>query len=254
MPNLNFQITGVQAAASTLTPLLHFDLAVSNQSLTEEVRAILLQVQIQIQSTRRAYTAREKEKLAELFGPSEHWARTLRNRFWTAAHTRLGRFTNRTKTVLPVSCTFDLNIAAAKYFYALEEGTVPLQFSFSGTVFYVTSDGWLQAEQLPGGKECIFPMAARVWRETMDNHFPNSAWLYLNRDVFDELYAYKRDHGCSSWEETIERLLTRAKNKESHARKPAHTEANPAPSSQKPRRTPKRSHALWPGLVQARFS
>jgi hypothetical protein len=41
----------------------------------------------------------------------------------------------------------------------------------------------------------------------MEHHYPQTAWLSLPRDVFDKLYAYKREHGMTSWEQVIERLL-----------------------------------------------
>jgi hypothetical protein len=44
----------------------------------------------------------------------------------------------------------------------------------------------------------------------MDTHYPNSGWLTLRRDVFDKVYAYKRQHGLTGWDEAIERLLAGA--------------------------------------------
>jgi hypothetical protein len=41
----------------------------------------------------------------------------------------------------------------------------------------------------------------------IENHYPNSAWLYLQRDVFERLYEYKRRHGLPTWEQAIEQLL-----------------------------------------------
>ncbi|RZJ57419.1 MAG: hypothetical protein EOO55_03465 [Hymenobacter sp.] len=32
-------------------------------------------------------------------------------------------------------------------------------------------------------------------------------WLYLHRDAFERLAAYKRHHGLATWEQTIERLI-----------------------------------------------
>lgn len=219
MPNLDFQITGVEAAPRGIAPILNFHLSISNRSLTEEVRAIMLQVEIHIQCPRRSYNAREKEKLTEIFGPSERWPQTLRNRLWAVTHAKVGKFSGNTKTVLPVTCTFDLNVAVAKYFYAIEDGPVPLAFGFSGTVFYAASDGWLQAQPVPENKQCVFPMPPRVWRESLDEHFPNCAWLYLNRELFDRLYAFKRSRGCASWDEAIERLLAGDTKKDSRSRK-----------------------------------
>jgi hypothetical protein len=41
----------------------------------------------------------------------------------------------------------------------------------------------------------------------MEEHFPNSAWLYLKRDIFDRLYKYRRQNGMATWEQTVEALL-----------------------------------------------
>ncbi len=218
MPNLEFQITGVEAAPPGIAPVLNFHLAVNNRSLTEEVRAVMLQVEIQIQAGRRNYNSREKEKLCEIFGPPERWSQTIRNRLWTVTHAKLGKFSGTTKAILPVACTFDLNVTATKYFYGIEDGPVPLQFGFKGTVFYAASDGWLQAQPIQD-KECVFPMPPRVWRETLDEHFPNSAWLSLHRDVFDRLYAFKRQRGIPSWDEAVELLLAGDTKKEPRRRK-----------------------------------
>ena len=57
---------------------------------------------------------------------------------------------------LPVPCTYDFNVAATKYFYALEEGDIPLLFLFSGTIFYAADDGALQVAQISWDKEAPF--------------------------------------------------------------------------------------------------
>ena len=38
-------------------------------------------------------------------------------------------------------CTYDLELAAAKYLYSLPGGQVPLLFNFTGTIFYRGEDG-----------------------------------------------------------------------------------------------------------------
>jgi hypothetical protein len=112
-----------------------------------------------------------------------------------------------TQVELPVPCTFDFNIAATKYFYALEAGDVPLCFLFSGTVFYAAADGRLQIAQVPWEKDATFHLPARVWQEMMDHYYPNSAWLRLPRELFDRLYRYKRQHGLATWEQVLACLL-----------------------------------------------
>jgi hypothetical protein len=207
MPDLDFKVTGVEAAAHGLTPLLNFRLSITNRPEAEAIQSVMLRAQIQIASPQREYTALEKERLAELFGAPQRWGQTLRNRFWASATALIGPFTGGTEAELSVPCTYDLNVAAAKYFYALEEGEAPLLFLFSGTVFYPAPDGRLQAQQISWSKESAYRMPVQTWREMMDQHFPKSGWLYLDRDVFDRLYAFRRAQGLGSWDETIGRLL-----------------------------------------------
>jgi hypothetical protein len=106
-----------------------------------------------------------------------------------------------------VPSTYDLNVAATKYFNALDGGNIPLLFLFSGTVFYAAADRRLQVERISWNKECVFQMPVSVWQEMMDQHYPNSAWIYLHRDVFQRLLDYKREQGLLTWEATLERLL-----------------------------------------------
>jgi hypothetical protein len=41
----------------------------------------------------------------------------------------------------------------------------------------------------------------------MDLYYPNTAWLCLNRDIFERLYRYKVRLGTPTWEEVLENLL-----------------------------------------------
>ena len=74
---------------------------------------------------------------------------------------------------------------------ALEHGEVPLEFLFSGTVFYSDPVGRLQVGRIGWDKECDYRLPVRVWREMIDRHFPDAAWLRLGRESFDRLAAYK---------------------------------------------------------------
>jgi uncharacterized protein DUF6084 len=207
MPDLNFQVTGVEPVAYGLTPLLHFKLQVTSAPVEETIHAVMLHAQIQIESAQCAYNAREQEGLTDLFGTPDRWGQTLRNRLWTHSNTTMRAFTGCANTVLPVPCTFDLNVAATKYFHALEEGEVSLLFLFSGTLFYAAQDGRLQAQQISWNKECQYRMPVRLWKDMMEQHYPNTAWLYLCRESFDRLYDYRRRHGLATWDQAIDRLL-----------------------------------------------
>ncbi len=132
----------------------------------------------------------------------------MRARLWTHANVNVRQFSGKTEAVLPVPCTFDLNVAATKYFYALEEGEIPLLFLFSGTIFYQDAEGRLQIQQVSWNKECSWRMPITIWKEMMDHHYPNTAWLSLERDLFERLYAFRRREGLATWEAAIEVLLS----------------------------------------------
>jgi hypothetical protein len=63
--------------------------------------------------------------------------------------------------------------------------------------------------QISSEQEAAFRLPVRVWKDMMSIYYPNTAWLCLRKDVFDQLYRYKRRHGLPTWEEAIERLLPR---------------------------------------------
>jgi hypothetical protein len=214
MPELDFKITGVEPDAYGLTPLITFAVEVTNSPATETIHSVILQAQVQIQSTQRRYTATEKEKLTELFGTPDRWGATLRTKLLAIAQTTVASFSGRTAARLTIPCSFDLNVMATKYFYALDDGEVPLLFLFSGTIFYEGANGHLQVQQISWNKECAFRMPVQAWKDLMDHHYPNTAWLALNREVFERLYAYRRAHGLPTWEKTIEQLLPALENAE----------------------------------------
>jgi hypothetical protein len=207
MPDLSFSITGVEHAAHGLTPLLHFKVGITNTPAEETIQSVILQAQIQIQAPGRSYNENEKPKLIDLFGTPDQWGTTLRARLWTLSNTTVRTFSDSTEAILPVPCSFDLNVAGTKYFYALEGGEVPLLFLFSGTIFYAAPDGRLQVQQISWEKECTYRMPVSAWQKMMDEHYPNTAFISLPREVFDRLHQYKRNAGVSSLEQAVERLL-----------------------------------------------
>jgi hypothetical protein len=214
MPDLSFKVTGLDPATRGLAPLLGFQVEITNTPAAESIHSILLQAQIQLQVTQRRYSAAEKEKLSELFGPPETWRDTLRAKLWTLASASVPAFTGSTTATLSVPCTYDLNVAPTKYFYGLDDGDVPLLFLFSGTVFYEAADGRLQVQQISWKNECAWKMPVRAWHELMEHHYPGIAWLALGRENFERLYAYRRAHGLATWDRTLEQLLPEYANSE----------------------------------------
>ena len=213
MPDLNFTIDGAEAVPYSAAPLLALKLGIKNSNPKESIRAIMLQSQIQIEATRRHYASGEQAGLLDLFGTPDRWSQTLRSTLWTHAHANVGPFSSETTVDLPVPCTFDFNIAATKYFNALEGGEVPICLLFSGTVFYDDVTRGLQIAQIPWSKEARYRLPVEVWKKVMDLYYPNTAWLALRRDVFDRLHEFKMLCGLPTWEQAMERLLAQADEK-----------------------------------------
>ena len=78
---------------------------------------------------------------------------------------------------------------------------------FSGTIFYEAPDGSLQIAQIPWSKEAAYRLPVSAWKNMMDTHYPNTAWLCLRRDVFERLHRYKVERGIPTWEQTLESIL-----------------------------------------------
>jgi len=207
MPNLDFSVESAAAVSFAASPLLSFKLRIRNDNESERIQSIALRCQIQIEPTKRKYTANEQAQLLELFGEPERWGRTLRSMLWTHASAMVPPFQSETIIDLPVPCTFDFNIAATKYFAGLEDGVVPLMLMFSGTVFFERTEVGLQVEQISWDKEAHFKLSVSTWREMMDHYYPNTAWLCLRRDVFEKLARYKAENSIPTWDQTLERII-----------------------------------------------
>jgi len=207
MLDLSFQIEKAEPQRFTVAPTLLFKLRISNAVANETIHSVALRCQIQLEVTRRQYSAEDQEQLRDLFGDAGRWSQTLKTMLWTHASVVAPAFQDTVVVDLPVPCTFDFNVAATKYFHGLADGDVPLSFLFSGTVFYADGDGALQVAPIPWDKEARFRLPVKSWREMMDIYYPNTAWLCLRRDVFERLYQYKVEHGIPTWEQAMERIL-----------------------------------------------
>jgi hypothetical protein len=210
MPDLSFEVERAEPVPHAAAPQLVFKLRITDNAGAEAIPipAVALRCQIRIEPTRRRYVAPEQGRLLDLFGEPSRWGQTLRSLLWTHASLVVPPFTGTTVVDLPVPCTYDFNVASTKYFYALEDGEVPLCLLFSGTIFTAEEDGGpLQISPIPWEKEAVFRLPVSVWKEMMDQYYPNSAWLCLHRDVFDRLYLFKSRLGLPTWEQAMERLL-----------------------------------------------
>jgi hypothetical protein len=210
MPELHFQIEGAEAVPHAATPLIALKLRITNFPATETIHAITLRCQVQIEPAKRRHVPKEQEKLLDLFGTPERWARTVKPLLWMNTSVAVPHFTGELPVDLELPCTFDFNVATTKYFHALDAGDIPLTVMFSGTLFYVGPDGALQISQVPWDRESSYRLPVSVWKEMMEMHHPNSAWLCLRRESFEQLYNYKVRHGLPTWEQAIAKALAAA--------------------------------------------
>src|SRR5262245_29677523 len=130
MPDLRFEVVNAVPEPFAVGPLLRFKLAISQRAAIGAelvpIHAVTLQCQLRIDPSRRCYTPGEQEKLLDLFDTAPRWGETLRPLLWTHASVAVGPFTDSIAVDLPVPCTYDFNVAMTKYFYALEEGEIPV--------------------------------------------------------------------------------------------------------------------------------
>jgi len=208
MSELVFDCVGARADRYAVVPSMILNLRISETS-GQRVEAIALRCQIRIEPARRRYSDAEAERLGDLFGETQRWAETLKPVQFTTVALMVPGFTGSTEVDLPIPLTYDMEIGATRYFAGLEDGEVPLLLLFSGTVFG-TSDGRLSVQQVPWSKEASYRLPVAVWREAIDAHFPNSAWIKISNSTLDELLRFKTRAALPTWEATLLALLAAA--------------------------------------------
>lgn len=214
MAELAFDCVGATSDRYAMAPSMSFALRIAETS-GQKVEAIALRCQIRIEPARRRYTDAEAERLNDLFGETQRWADTLKPLQFTTVSIMVPGFTGSTDLDLPVMLSYDMEIGATRYFAGLEEGEVPLLLLFSGTVF-ATSEGRLQVQQVPWSKEAAFRLPISVWREAIDMHFPNSAWIKMSLQTLDELVRYKNREALPTWDATLGALLAQSSKSAEH--------------------------------------
>jgi hypothetical protein len=208
-PEPEFAVLGARPVRYAAAPMLNLDLQVSEPS-GRQVYMIALHVQLMIEPARRAYDEDTRSKLLELFGEPERWAVTTRSLVWTQLDVLVPAFTGTTTVAVPVSCSYDLELAAAKYLHSLPDGMAPLALHFNGTVYYRDDDGGLQMVLVPWNKSIEFRMPVSVWRETVEHYYPTSGWAALGTDTLEALQRAKLDRGLPTLDATVCALLQEA--------------------------------------------
>ncbi len=210
MSELAFALTGASAQPYAASPMLALRLRVT-ESTGLRVHMIALRVQVQIEPQKRRYEASEISRLSDLFGTVDRYGDTLKPFLWTHVSTTILRFSGETEVDLLIPCSYDFDVAAHKYLTALETGHIPIVLYFSGSVFVEDEHGGIAAEFVSWTTEAKFRLPVAVWRETMDAHFPNTAWVRLSKDIFEELDRFRVARGLRSWDAAVTALVEGAR-------------------------------------------
>jgi hypothetical protein len=203
-PDLRFAVDAAAALDYAAVPTLRFALRLDSPL---PVRSVALAVEVRIGATRRAYDEGDKQRLVELFGAPEDWGRNLHALHWTSVNLTVPAFSESTVVDLLVPCTYDLEVTGARYLNALEDGDVPLEFMFTGSIFYSGDDGRLQVGMIPWDREASYRLPVAVWRGALERHFPGAAWLRVRRETFQRLTEYRARHTLLGFDDAIDRLL-----------------------------------------------
>ncbi|WAJ46918.1 DUF6084 family protein [Mycobacterium sp. Aquia_216] len=200
-----FTVLDVAPEPYSVSPILTARVGIGTTA-EDPVHAIALRCQVRIEPLRRSYSDNDAGGLIDLFGPRERWATTQRTFLWQHCTALVPGFAGNATVALALDCTYDFEVAAAKYLHALRDGTLPLQFLFSGTIF-VKSERGFSVQQVPWDCECRYDMPVAVWHDLIAQHYPNTGWVRLNHETIAALAGYKSAQGLLDLDHAITSLL-----------------------------------------------
>jgi hypothetical protein len=160
---------------------------------------------VRIAVRRRTYDAPTRERLREVLGDMHAGTHAPASLLWTRNTLLVGSFETRTTAELVVPCTYDFEVASAKYLMALDGGAIPLDLLFAGAIFY--GEAGLHAARISWQCEAAHRLPVAAWQETMDRFFPGRAWLRVRKDTLDRLASYKVARAHLSWDDVLDELL-----------------------------------------------
>ena len=201
-----FTILDVAAVDHAATPTLRFAAHVSDPA-GREVYAIALSTQILIDPAQRTYDDETRARLVELFGAPERWAATTHAFQWARIDVLVSSFTGATSFEVEVPCTYDLEVAATKYFYSLPDGQVPLTFNFSGMVLYRGATDRMQIAPVPWSCSSRWRMPVEAWKRAIADQYPGGGWIHLTPETLEALRVRKAADGAISFNACVRQLL-----------------------------------------------
>ena len=203
-PKLSVLEVGIVAHAAA--PTLRFDLHLT-EPLGRQVHIGALSVQIMIDPARRIYDDDTRALLVDLFGAPERWGATTHSFQWARIDSLVPAFTGATSFALEVPCTYDLEVAASKYFYSLPDGVAPLSFHLTGMLLYAGAQDRLQIMQVPWSCSARYDLPVDAWKRVINEHYPGGGWVRLQTDTLDRLAARKASGSHHDFDDCVRALL-----------------------------------------------
>lgn len=204
-----FTIVSAEAVPRSVGPTLAFRGKITDESL-RPIYTIALTAIVTVEPGKRAYAPGERERLLELFGGPERWASTTGAFRWAATSAMVHGFTGEGEFELCVPVSFDLEIASARYFGALDEGgSVPLRFHFNGSIFYERGDGKVQIAPVPWDRSERFEMPMEAWTRLASEHHPHRGWVPLHSETVARIDKLKAAMGAPTFDACLGGLLDR---------------------------------------------
>ncbi len=207
-PAPEFAIAGAAHIPFAAAPTMLFE-AVATEATGAEIQSIALTAQLMIEPAKRGYDADTRERLTELFGPPASWAPSTSGLPWARVAATVPGFTGETRFSLEVPCTYDLEVAAAKYFYAVADGEVPLVFHFNGNVFFHSDrpPGRLQVTPISWASSAPYRMPVAAWRAMIAEHYPGGGWIRVSDQTLRALHDRRAARGLATLDQCVAELL-----------------------------------------------
>jgi Family of unknown function (DUF6084) len=205
-PDPDFEVLSARALERAAAPTVAFRVRASDGS-GRRLFTIAATAVISVEPSKRAYDDASRERLIELFGEPERWSSTTTSFRWAQADALVPGFSGETEFELVVPCTYDLELAAAKYFQGLGTGVAPLRFDFNGTAFYESEDGRMQVVQIPWDRSPRFELPVEVWRRAIDAVYPYRGWVPVHAETLARLERLKAERGLPTFDAVLADLL-----------------------------------------------
>lgn len=201
-----FEILGVTPDPLTATPTLRFEVGINDDS-GRDIYTIAITAQVNIDADRRGYDEPTRERLQDLFGEPERIPQTAGALLWARVEALAPSFTGHGSVVLDVPVNGDIELAAMRYFDALSDGTVPLTFHFSGTVFASDEFDRLKLTLVPWSCSARYRLKLSVWRELIENRYAAGGFVRLHADTIEKLRRVRVRRGFHTFDEAIAAAL-----------------------------------------------